>query len=166
MPSYHKYKGNIKSGDLLVWSTRKWKGLSSIFPFLVRFFTMSDYNHMGIALVLNSDLIFIIEADVPHVMVTPLKNEIPFYHIPMGIEWEQRYTEFLLSKVGEKYSVWQAIISYFTIPKRDDKWICTELVLDFYEYVKGEKISEKYTPSVVVKDILENFNTKMLHVSE
>jgi len=151
--SYQDLYPNIRNGDLLVWSKRKFKTIQDILPFIVRSATMSDYNHVALAFNLHHRN-GLIEAEIPFVRVIPLGKRKPFYHIPMGIEWDTNKSNYLLDKLGEDYSVWQAITGYFGNIKQDNKWQCVELARDFYVNQCGIDLPKDYTPSKFVENIL------------
>lgn len=149
---YSSYRSQIKTGDLLAWSTHRAKGLHLFTNKLIRLFTMSEYCHVGIAWVIG-DRIFIIEAVQPVVRIYPLSNEIPFYHIGMNLSVTDDSINYLLSRVGESYSVWQAIRAYFGKPKADKQWQCAELVNSFYKRL-GISLRNSWTPSTLIDAIL------------
>ena len=161
---YKEYHSNIKSGDLIVFSATKIRTTYDLLSYIVRLFTMSEYNHVGIAWVIG-DRNLIVEAQVPEVKISPLKKLGSFYHIPMGIKFTDEALEILLDKVGQKYSYLEAIKAYFN--KNDhtnDDWICVDYVKYFYEAI-GVDIGTVHTPSDVVKNIIRNHN-KSLHYVE
>lgn len=153
MPSYDETRLNIQSGDLLAWSTRGCKSMRDLQLNIVRAFTRSEYDHVAIAWVVGGR-VFVIEATPPLVRIYPLAKLTPFYHVPMDIAWKPEYDEYLLAKVGEKYSVWQAIVSYFTKPRVDREWQCAELVVDFWDNI-GLCLECDITPSGVVEVALD-----------
>lgn len=159
-----EYRDRIKSGDLLVWGTNQIKNARDLQLSVVRFFTRSEYDHVGIAWVVGGR-VFVIEATPPRVRIFPLSKLTPFYHVPMNIEWTHSMEERLLENVGDEYSVLQAIESYFTTPKKDRVWQCAELVIDFYTStgMTEERLSG-YTPSDVVRWCLTEKNTNLVLV--
>jgi hypothetical protein len=50
---YEAAREKVKSGDLLAWSHRGWRSWYDIQIQLVRFFTQSEYSHVGIAWVVG-----------------------------------------------------------------------------------------------------------------
>ena len=149
---YSDYKHQIKTGDLLVWSDSSVGGASKTVGKLIRFFTMSEYCHVGIAWVIGNR-IFVIEAVPPVIRIYPLSKLLPCYHISMDLEVKEEDVEFLLSHVGEEYSRFQAILSYFTAPSPDSEWQCVEFSRKFYERF-GYQFKDSWTPSDFVKTIL------------
>ena len=63
---YSEYHSNISSGDLIVFSATKIRSTYDLLSYIVRIFTMSEYNHVGIAWVIG-DRNLIVEAQVPEV---------------------------------------------------------------------------------------------------
>ena len=161
---YSEYKKNIKSGDLLVWNKGEESFKSKLVLFIIRLFTLSEYSHVGIAWKV-SDRLFIIEATIPRVRIVPLSNQDGFYHIPMKIKWKKAYTDYLLSRVGERYSLREAILGYLGKTTPDDRhWQCAELANTFYKNV-GTDFGDANTPSKLVKAILEQTEAELHYVS-
>ena len=161
---YKEYHSNIKSGDLIVFSATKIRTTYDLLSYIVRLFTMSEYNHVGIAWAIG-DRNLIVEAQVPEIKISPLKKLGSFYHVPMDVNFTDEALEILLDKVGQKYSYLEAIKAYFK--KNDytnDDWICVDYVKYFYESI-GIDIGDVHTPSDVVKSIIRNHN-KSLHYVE
>ena len=100
---YKDYRKNIKSGDLLAWTHRGWKSFYDIQIQAIRFFTQSEYSHVGIAW-WSADRLFIIEALPPRVRIFPLSLAGDFYHIDINEPFEKEVEEFALNQVGEEYS--------------------------------------------------------------
>lgn len=160
---YKEYHSNIKSGDLLVFSATKIRTTYDLLSYIVRLFTMSEYNHIGIAWVIG-DRNLIVEAQVPEVKISPLKKLGSFYHIPMDVDFTDEALEILLDKVGQKYSYLEAIRAYFK--KNDhnnDEWICVDYVKYFYESI-GIDIGDVHTPSDVVTNIVKSLGKTLLYV--
>lgn len=163
--TYANYRQNIRSGDLLVWSNPSDNLLSRIFFTIIRFFTLSEYVHVGIAYRLNHEL-YVVEAVMPEIKLTLLTDEDKFWHIPMFIDWRQDYADFLLDKLGQPYSVLDAIKGYFgSIGARDSKWQCAELAITFYR-LTGIDLGANYTPSKLVTAVLEKLDTNLTYVGK
>lgn len=157
---YSVYRSRIKTGDLLAWSTHQAKGFHLLVNKLIRLFTMSEYSHVGVAWVIG-DRIFIIEAVQPVVRIYPLSNEVPFYHVGMNLKINEDSFNYLLSRVGEPYSLWQAVSAYFGKPKADKQWQCAELVSSFYKRV-GLNLKNSWTPSTLIAAVLSLNDEKHL----
>lgn len=155
----------IQSGDLLVWSTTNNEAFWT-YRSLVRFFTRSDYAHVAVA-VLIANRVMIVDVAVPRIKIRPLSEMSDCYLIKMGLDWNPSLEQKLLSYVGKRYSLLQAVMSYFTKPFKDDKWQCVEVAKDFYTFA-GIEIDSDYTPSGLVKAILNMSNKCLvsLHTNE
>lgn len=158
--NYATFRPQIKSGDLLAWSTHQAKGFRRFVNNLIRVFTMSEFSHVGIAWVIG-DRVFVIEAVSPTVRIFPLSKKVPFYHIDMGLNIDDDHVNYLLSRVGESYSILQAIQAYFGKPKEDKVWQCAELCTSFYRK-SGLAIKNSWTPSALVEAILSFDEQKQL----
>ena len=139
-------RSEFKTGDLVVWSTRGVKSIRDLQLQVVRFMTRSEYDHVGIVVEMNNRL-FVVEATPPRVRLYPLSKMLPLYHLPLSLNVTQEAINDLFSHIGEEYSVWQAFISYFTKPKKDNKWQCVEFCDHWYREVMGLDIEHDYTPS-------------------
>lgn len=181
MAVFSEYKDNIKPGDLLVWSRPQFQTtLGKWISNIIRFFTMSDFYHTAVVTEVTDDDVFQIEATWPEVFEGGVKNRTPFFHIPMNVKVTDEDLEFIRSFLGQKYSLFEAVMAYFGFLRRDKSWICTEFSAKFYNRVIGDKfndllVEEDYgdtykagrmaTPSEFVKTVLANFDTSMVLVT-
>ncbi len=152
---YADYKEYIKTGDLLVWGAdNTGPALGRVFSYLVRLFTVSNYSHVGIAFVLSKRL-FVIEAKRTGVVITPLSDRDVFYHIPMGIDADRDVEDFLISKVGCKYSFTGLFRGFFfnEANHMDSNYQCAELVNEFYKRC-GIDLDGAYTPRKIVDAVM------------
>lgn len=149
---FSDYKHQIKSGDLLIWSDKKSSGLEEVVEKIIRFFTMSEYVHVGIAFC-ETKRPMIFEAVFPSVRLYPLKVNRPFFHIPMDVEWNDALFTFMMDNIGNSYSVLDAIRGYISKPNPDNQWQCVELASAFYK-LAGIDFGEAYTPSTFVDAVL------------
>ena len=158
--TYAELRPTIKSGDILAWTNRRIEKISDLTLQVIRFFTKSEYVHVGTAWVVN-DRVFVIEATIPLVRIYPLSKLLPFYLINTNSPWLKETENYALSIVGEKYSIRQAMFSLFKKPNLDDSWECAELV---YELLKkdGIDIGEAYTPSDIIYNGLRHFSNLKL----
>lgn len=150
---YFQYREHIRSGDLLVWTSRDINFFRNLSLKIVRMFTESSYDHVAIAWNTGNRL-FAVEAAPPEVRIYPLSRMLPFYVIPMHIEWRSEYDEKLLEHIGEEYSYMQAIRSYFGKPSDDKEWQCAEFANHFYNSV-GLQGEFGYTPRSIVERALD-----------
>lgn len=146
---YAEARRNIKSGDLLAWSHRGWNSLYDVQIQAIRVFTQSEYCHVGLAWVIGGR-VFVLEAVTPKIRIYPLSKLGEFYWLPLGAQWRPETEEFALSKVGEVYSKWQAVKSYFKPLRIDNKWQCAEYARQVL-LRNGVDLGEKVTPSAIVK---------------
>lgn len=150
---YSEYRESIKTGDILIWSRRYNGTLKDIAPWFIRLFTQSEYNHVGIAYVIN-DRVMIMEATMPLIRMVPLSEHLPCYIFHMdGLSAEAENRAFSLIGTGT-YSIMESIKSYFGINKRNNKWQCVEYVKEVYR-VNGLNIPGRDTPSDFVLELQE-----------
>jgi len=151
---YKDHREEIRSGDLLVWSNDRVSVLSNCYLSIIRFFTTSEYAHVGIAIRIFGRL-FVLEATSPYIRLAPVSLKDQFYHIPLKIKWNTNYIDMLFQYVGCKYSMFDAIRGYLgLVLKKDDRWQCVELAIDFYKKI-GLDFGDNYTPTGFVKNVLE-----------
>jgi hypothetical protein len=152
--SYKDHRDEIQSGDLLVWSRDNLSPLSNAYLKIIRFATSSEYAHVGIAIRIFGRL-FVLEATTPYIRLAPVSLKDEFYHIPMKIEWQNHYNDYLFSYIGCLYSIADAIRAYLGKTVKDDnRWQCVELAMDFYRKL-GMDFGDNYTPTKFVKTVLE-----------
>jgi hypothetical protein len=145
---YQEVRPLIKSGDLLAWSHRGWRTWKDIKIQLVRFFTQSEYAHVGTAWVVG-ERVFVIEAVIPVVRIYPLSKLGEFYHIPLNVVWSKKAEAFALKEVGVPYSEWEAFISFFNIKGAESTYECAELCSKIAAIDKVD-LGAHYTPTAVV----------------
>jgi hypothetical protein len=138
---------DIKSGDLIAWTSNK-----GFYNKLIRLTTLSEYTHVGIAVIENGKL-YVVEATRPVVRKVELSSRTPFYHIPMGVIVDTVLTKVLEDFIGKQYSIIQAMLSVFNIYINDDKWYCTELCYEFYKKA-GIEFDKRLTPTKFVKQAI------------
>ena len=149
---YADIRNSIKSGDTLAWTHRKLRSWYDFKVMLVRLFQMSEYSHVGIAIVL-AGRVWVLESVTPHPRFVPLSNLLPCYLVTDAALTDEQ-VERGLSYVGREdydYSQWEAVKAYFNKNDPTDKSIqCAEFVNMIHERLW------KATPSAVVGRLLEN----------
>lgn len=151
--NYDAARPHIQSGDLLAWSHRGFGSFYDLKVQAVRFFTRSEYSHVGIALVLGGR-VWVVESVTPLVRIVPLSNLLPCYVINVPtLDWRDEDTEFALSFVGNdeySYSQREAIRGFFgTNDEADALLECAEFVQIAYGHA-GLDLLSLATPSDVV----------------
>jgi hypothetical protein len=125
--NYQDARQNIKSGDMLAWSHRGWGSWYDIKIQMVRFFTQSEYSHVGVAWVVGGRTL-VIEAVTPKVRIYPLSKLGEFYWIPEYLRWTPEMEEKALSYVGTEYSQVEAVAAFFNTTIGTAKMQCAKLV--------------------------------------
>lgn len=146
---------DIKTGDLLAFGVRRYSTITSFVLKLYQKLTKSHYSHVGIALRVG-DRIFMVEATPPRVCITPLYKLEDFHLIPANIKTSnEKATEWLLSKVGDKYNLIDMFTHYLGLDFNENRVYCSELAAAFYKHV-GYLTSKDYghTPDKIVKACL------------
>ncbi len=140
---YENLREHIKTGDVLAFTHKSWKSWYDVKVQLVRFFTQSEYSHVGLAWCANGR-VFVMESVTGGIRIIPLSKCLPCYHLTMP-ELTQEQLEKAFSVMGEPYSQWQAVQAFFgDIDNTDNQWECAE----FVKVVS--KLACKATPTAVV----------------
>jgi hypothetical protein len=156
--TYLEVRDRINSGGVLAWTHRGFRTWYDIKIQAVRFFTRSEYSHVGVAWVVGGRVL-VIEAVMPLVRIYPLSKLGSFYLLPNNNIWTPDVETFALSHVGQKYSQWQAVKAFFGISSPDDGLAqCAELVRGILQ-AQGEDITVNATPSEIVQYMLTKGNT-------
>lgn len=162
--SYDRAGEVIQSGDLLIWSKNTISTISNAVLELIRIATLSDYAHVGIAWKVSGRL-FVIEATMPSIHIAPVSALEEFYFLNMGIDFTSEAQDWLLSKVGLKYSIDDALRAMVgKTCEADDRWQCAELANKFYKSV-GRDFGEAYTPGQLVSAAVEVSGSSVVRVS-
>ena len=144
---------DIRSGDLLVWSSDKNSKMSNFLIKGIRFFTSSSYGHIAIAVWHNNEL-QLLEATNPRVRLAVLGLDEEVWHMNVSVTFTDQSKEFLFSKIGMLYSFWDALRGFLGLTlKRDDRYQCAEIVNDFYA-LHGIELNA-YTPEKLIHRLLE-----------
>ena len=125
---YEDARPNIKSGHLIAFTHRSWTSFYDLKVQAVRFFTQSEYSHIGIAWVID-DRVFILESITGGVRIHALSDLVPFWHITTNAPWKPETQKFALSLVGKPYSQIGAIRAFIDKePERTlDRMWCSKL---------------------------------------
>ncbi len=152
---YKEARVNIKSGDLLAWTHKKWNSWYDLQIQAVRMFTRSEYCHVGIAWCVGGR-VFILESVGTGVRIFPLSRELPFYWLPARWAWNDTAEEFALAEVGKPYSKIRAILASFgKITKGEGKqWECAEFAWSVIVHC-GKSFDCLATPTALVEAVQE-----------
>lgn len=152
---YSTVRPTIKSGDVLAFSHRKLRSFYDLKIMLVRLFTLSEYSHVGLAIVMGGR-VWILEAVTPRIQLVPLSNLLPCY-VVSGTKMTPYEVNAALNWVGRadiEYSQFEAIKGYLGVNNRNDGAIqCEELV----NLLLGLPCAD--TPSATVEYMLRNGST-------
>ena len=139
----------IASGDVLFWTHKPMRSFYDLQIQIVRALTRSEWSHVGIAWVI-AGRVFVIEAVSQGVRIFPLSRAGDFTWTSRG-GFTTAQEEFALAHVGEPYSKWDAIRSFFGASNdKDSQWFCSELVCA----VLGLPVENK-TPAEVMRHLAE-----------
>lgn len=150
---YPAIRPQIRTGDLLFWSHGSWASWNDIQVLAVRAFTMSEYSHVGVAVVL-AGRVFVVHAIGRGVVIEPLSNQDAFYWCPMGFAFPEAALDAGMSRVGERYSKWQALLGFFKKLRigADKEWQCAEFALWFWQQA-GLILGDVATPAAIAREM-------------
>jgi len=153
----------VQSGDVLAWSSNSKVSYLKLCEGIIRFFTMSEFCHVGVALRIN-DKLYVLEAVEPEVSLTDITDTNDFYCIPMNIMWTDGYEVLLKEHLGNTYSIMDAIRGYLGKPStNNNRWQCAELVNDFYKKI-GIDLGNSYTPSKLIKEVMSVTGNSLVYI--
>ena len=165
MKKYSEIRDKIETGDVLAWSkSGPWTNWHNIQIGIVRMGTMSEYNHVGMAYVLQGR-VFVVEAVVPMIRIYPLSKELPFYWIKTPFRLNDEHEAKLLNRVGLPYSKWEAIKSAFSKDTNGQShWECAKLVNQtLMDFDPGfDDLHD--TPGATVKYLIDQHNCPIISV--
>lgn len=147
--NYDKARGRLRSGDLVTWSGRGIKSWHDVEVAAVRFFTRSEYSHVGV-LWRIAGRVFVLDAVSTGVRIFPLSRLLPCFWLRMGKPFTKAAEAFALKTVGQPYSRWEAIKAFFGRSNpQDGIWQCAEHTLGLLK-ANGIELNCRATPSAVV----------------
>lgn len=151
--NYSEIRHEIRTGDLLFWSHGPWASWNDAQVLIVRAFTLSEYSHVGVAVVL-AGRVFVVHAIGRGVVIEPLSNQDAFYWCPMGFAFPESALDAGMSRVGERYSKWQALLGFFRKLKigSDRQWQCAEFAIWFWQQA-GLILGEVATPAALAREM-------------
>lgn len=151
----------IKTGDLLIWNrsysdTKFWLNL-------VRFATMSEFGHVSVAIRNEDGSLSHIEAVQPTIRNISIPSDASFYILPVSrLFTEPPEIVFFDDKIGKKYSMMDALRSYFGyVTQDDDRWQCAELAKEYYESLGLVLPMRSVTPSRLVRSLMDNYHLNL-----
>lgn len=156
--NYSEVRELMESGDVFATSHYDWESREDLEIQIVRFFTQSEFAHVGIVVV-DDGRVWLLEAVMPEVRKIPLSElKGKFYWIPMKKPLSLEATKFALSLEGMEYSKLEAMRGYFDInDESDDKTQCAEVVR-IVRNKDGIILNGRATPTSVVYDCMELSN--------
>ena len=159
---YSSIRSDIRSGDLLAFSRGSWRTWNDIKANLVRIFTRSTYNHVGLAWVV-SGRVFILEAVQPKLRIYPLSQRGEFFLIGLDASWRADTEEFALARVGYDYSQLDAVKGFLDCLEPGKVSQCAAFVLEVLRG-DGTRLGMRATPDAVVQAALAFERTELVFV--
>lgn len=145
----------IKSGDLLIWDETHHDYWGKLLIRFIRFMTMSEYGHVGIAIVRKNE-VFVLEAIQPRVAITFLGSRTNFYVVSMNIK-DLGYLEDIAQKFLRcRYSLLDCVRGFLGVQtSTDNRWQCAELCNEVYLELGIDLKPNRVTPSGIVRAALD-----------
>lgn len=155
----------VKTGDLLVWN-KSYSG-TKFWLNLVRFSTMSEFGHVSVAIRNTDGSLWHIEAVQPVIRKVPVPDDAQFYILPVSrVISKNLNLSFFDDKIGKRYSMMDALRSYFGyVTEDDDSWQCAELSKEFYEESGLTLPMRSVTPSRLVRSLMDNYHLSLYRSS-
>lgn len=148
--NYAEARPLIASGDVIFQSHRPLRSWYDLQVQIVRMMTRSEWSHVGLAWVVGGRL-FMLEAVSAGVRIFPMSRAGDFTWVQRG-GFTTAQEELALAHVGEPYSKWDAIRSYFGASNdKDSNWFCSELVCAVLALPVRDK-----TPAEVMRHLTEH----------
>lgn len=161
---YSEIRNTIKTGDVLAWSEGDFKSWKGIQLSIVRMFTRSTYNHVGVAYVVGGR-VFVVEAVVPYVRIYPLSKVLPCYYMKVPFDATPEMEERMLQLVGLPYSKWEAIRSFFTKSTDSESvWECSKLVNSVLGKVDDRFNQINDTPAETVRLLTDVIGSPIVYI--
>ena len=146
----------VKSGDLLVWDEANHGFWGKLVIKFIRFMTMSEYGHVGIAVV-EDGYTYVLEAVQPRVQYVSMSGKTNFYVVSMNLDKTEDLVKIAKKYVGYRYSLLDCVRGYLGLTTlSDERWQCAELTAMVYEDLGVELVTEHMTPSGVVRAALSH----------
>jgi len=131
---YSDIRKSLKTGDLVIWDTRKVGDIFDFILFLYQKIFKAKYTHMGVVVKIG-DRYFIVEATPPKVRIWPLSKCRDFYLLKLDIPEKRTHLDSLLRRVGIKYSLLDMARSIFRLSNNPDADYCSDLANNFYNEI-------------------------------
>lgn len=156
---------DLQNGDLLAWRKSSSTNKAIDYLDLVRILTFSDFGH--VSTVWNKDgNPFHVEATFPRIERTQIPRGAEIYVIPMGFNAsDETMNGFFHDKIGLRYSIydaWCGLVGWTL--KDENRYQCAELKNDFLRYMNLD-IGKAYTPSRVVRKVLDQTGLPLLRLT-
>lgn len=122
-------ESSFKTGDIVAFSSDSPVGR------FIRMFTGETYSHMALVWVIENRVFTVEALDGKGVLIRPLSDLLPFYHLKTTIKFTKEDEEFMISKVGSNYSYVDAILAGLGFKtKKNDSYQCAEFVAEVYGF--------------------------------
>lgn len=131
---YSEIRGNIKTGDLLIWETTKIRSFIDFVLYLYQKIFKAEFTHVGVAVVLGNRLL-IVEATPPVVRLHPVSLLDDFYLLKTNIRTKSKHLDILFEHLGKKYSLLDLVKFLFKLRNNDNNFYCSELASKYYNEV-------------------------------
>lgn len=162
--NYQEVRSTIKTGDVLAWSGGSWTTLQGIQLNIVRMFTRSTFDHVGVALVIGGR-VFVVEAVVPTVRIFPLSKVLPFYYVRVPFDATADMEQVMMDLVGRPYSKIEAIKAFFTKATTSTTvWECAKLVNEVLAVADSRFKGIHDTPAETMRILQEELHCNTVFV--
>lgn len=146
---YKDIRSQIKSGDLFAW--RK----TSFFSKIIRAWTESSYNHVGIAWLYKNRVFVLQDRLKDGIDIVCLSRQLPCDWIQTNCIWTDDVEDFAINNLGQPYGSINILTAALEINPIGLNMVCSEYASKILQL--GQIISNKvnYTPNDLVNILLD-----------
>lgn len=149
----------FSTGDIVAFSSDTMIGR------FIRMFTGETYSHMALVWVIENRVFTVEALDGKGVLIRPLSELLPYYHLKTVFEFTKEDEEYMLSKVGSNYSYLDAILSGLGFKtKKNNNYQCAEFVSEVYGF--DETHIGELTPGKVMEFFMSLTSVEAKDVSK
>lgn len=161
---FKKQTALFNQGDLIAWFEISGNLYQKTLLFLFKVLFKIKYSHLGILLTINKKF-YVLSVGVPEIKLVPLEDKKHFYHVPIFLEWNNNYIDFLFDNLNEKITIFDFFRFIFGITSNDpNKRQPAEFITNFYNTI-GLRLKNTYQAKKIINILISKFNTDIYLVN-
>ncbi len=158
MKKYSEIREQLSTGDVVLFHRQEgWRGFVS---WIISKVTGSPFTHCGMVLKIGERIMLVEARETMGVTMRPLSDiQVSFkiFHIEKITGFEEVLADEMLSKIGAKYDWFGAFLAAFKLPRKNNRWFCSEFVGEVLE--RAEYHLHKVPTPADINNYLEKNNT-------